>query len=67
MVRTKIEVNISALGLQAKVLNVTIGSSGTCKDVISKVLQKLDIQESPTTKYQLSVIAKNDAGSQGSK
>lgn len=64
MVRTKIEINVSALGKTTKTMNMVIGSNTTAADVIRKVLEKFRMRESPT-KFQLLTIAKNDAGSQG--
>lgn len=64
MVRTKIEINVSALGQRTKSMNMIIGSNTTCEDVLRKILEKFHLRESPT-KYQLLAVAKNDAGSQG--
>ena len=64
MGRTKIEINVSALGQRTKVMNMIIGSNTTSEDVLRKVLEKFHIRQSPS-KYQLLAIARNDAGSQG--
>lgn len=64
MVRTKIEINVSALGQRTKSMNMIIGSNTTSADVLHKVLEKFHMRESPG-KYQLLAVAKNDAGNQG--
>lgn len=64
MVRTKIEINVSALGQRTKSMNMIIGSNTTSADVLHKVLEKFRMRESPS-KYQLLAVAKNDAGSKG--
>ena len=64
MVRTRIEVNISCLGVRTKTMSVIVGSKSTTSDVIHKVLEKFHRQESQE-KFQLLAVAKNDAGSQG--
>ncbi len=65
MVRTKIEISVSALGQRTKAMNMTIGSNTTSEDVLRKVLEKFHMRESPK-KYQLLAIAKDNAGSPGS-
>lgn len=64
MVRTKIEINVSALGQRTKTMNMIIGSNTTALNVVHKVLEKFQVQD-PVTNYQLMAVAKNDAGSQG--
>ena len=66
MGRTKIEINTSALGQRTKLMNMTIGSSTTAAHIIRKVLEKLQVQESPSN-YQLMAVPKHDqaGGSQG--
>lgn len=58
MVRTKIEVNVSALNQKSKAMNIIIGSSTTAKDVLVKVLEKLKVRE-PPDKYQLWAITRD--------
>lgn len=64
MVRTKIEIDVSALGQRTKAMNMIVGSNTTSIDVIRKVLEKFHMRE-PTSKYQLFAVSKNDAGNKG--
>lgn len=64
MVRTKIEINISALEQRTKTMNITVGPNTTSADVVRKIVEKFHLKGS-TTKYQLLAVAKNDGGSQG--
>ena len=58
MVRTKIEVNISALKQRSRLMNIIIGSTTTAKDVLSKVLEKYRVREPPDN-YQLWAVTKD--------
>ncbi len=64
MVRTKIEINVSALGQRTKTMNMIVGSNTTAGDVIRKVLEKFRMQE-PQAMYQLLAVVKMESGSQG--
>ena len=65
MVRTKIEINVSALGRRHKTMSMVIGSNTTAVNVLQKVLEKFRVQE-PVAKYQLVAVGKDAAaGSQG--
>ncbi len=64
MVRTKIEIDISALGQRNKIMNIIIGSNTTSRDVIRKVLEKVRLRD-PLSKFQLLSVAKNDSNHQG--
>ena len=55
MGRTKIEIDVSSLGLQIGIMSVSIGSDTTISTVIRKILEKLRVHESPKT-YQLLAI-----------
>ena len=58
MVRTKIEINISALKQRSRVMNIIIGSTTTTTDVLCKVLEKCRVRD-PPDKYQLWATAKD--------
>ena len=63
MVRTKIEVNISALKQHSRTMNIIVGSTTTAKDVLCKVLDKCRVKDPPDN-YQLWITAK-DKSQQG--
>ena len=52
MGRTKIDIDITALGLRTKQMSLIVGSNTAASDVISKVLEKLRMQDHPST-FQL--------------
>ena len=55
MGRTKVEIDVSTLGLRIETMNIIIGSDTTISNVIKKVLEKLQVKDSPTM-YQLLAI-----------
>ena len=61
MVRTKIEIDVSALHLHTKSINIIIGSNTTTRDVIGKILEKFRLQESPA-KFQFLALPIKDTG-----
>ncbi len=58
MGRTKVDIDISALGLRTKQLSLVIGSNTASSDIISKILEKLRMQDPPST-FQLFAMARD--------
>lgn len=55
MGRTKVEIDVSTLGLQTETMDIIICSDTTISNVIRKVLEKLRVQQSPKM-YQLLAV-----------
>jgi len=52
MGRTKIDIDITALGLRTKQMSLIVGSNTAAGDIIGKVLEKLRMQDHPSA-FQL--------------
>ena len=58
MGRTKVNIDIAALGLRTKQMTLIIGSNTAANDVISKILEKLQLQDPPSM-FQLFAMARD--------